>query len=606
MSEHVDRTILLVEDEVIVALAHERLLRKHGYSVLRANSGEAAIEVARAGETIDLVLMDIDLGPGIDGIDAAVEILASQSLPVVFLTGHSEQVLVDRVKDITRYGYVLKSAGEFMLLESINMAFELFNANRELRRSRDHYRSVVTLSGEIIVRHAADQRWVFVNKTACEFWGKSKSDLLDDGYLSFVHPDDLEATLAAWSTMKDDLQPVWGFINRQLTPKGWRSVEWNSAPLLDRAGHFVGHQATGRDVTERLNDAERNTDNPLHRALHQFRTVFDSAPMGIILADSENRVVEANAAAQRLLGFAAGELIGRSGRDLIHPDDLAEAPIEQVTESVVGAGAQPSIEHRFVRKDGSHVEVSAWIGRVELPGSHVSHMIQFHDISARKRAERRVETLLAEKEILLREVHHRVKNNLAVVAAMLGQQSQDSPDAARPDALLEAAARIRTMQSLYERTFESEDYSEVALAPYLEELIREAHGTIGMAGRVTLETDIENCRIPFNIGFPLGIIANELITNAAKHAFPSDRTNDSSADAPERRVSIAVRRLDDSIEMQYRDNGVGVPEDVIDGSSRGFGLTLIDLLSQQFDGEYRVRRDNGTEVTVVLQCPPAS
>ncbi len=600
---HADRTILLVEDEVIVALANERVLQKHGYSVLRADTGEAAIRAAVENDSVDLVLMDIDLGPGIDGTEAAARILQSRSVPIVFLTSHAERKMVERVKGITRYGYVLKSAGEFVLLESVSMAFELFEANQELKRSRDHYRSVVTLSGEIIVRHAADQRWVFVNQTACEFWGRSQSELLNDGYLSLVHPDDLDETRAALSTMRDGLEPVWGLVNRQLTPGGWRSFEWNIAPLLDQEGTFVGHQATGRDVTERLNATERDSNNPLHRALHQFRAVFDSAPMGIILADSENGIIDANLAAQHLLGYAPGELIGRNGRDLIHPDDHAETPIERVTESVVGAAAQPSIEHRFVRKDGSHVEVSAWVSRVELPGSHVSHMIQFHDISAREKAERRVETLLAEKEILLREVHHRVKNNLAVVAAMLGHESQNSMGSTKQDALRDAAARIRTMQSLYERAYDSEDYTEVALAPYLEGLVREAHESLGMGERVILETDFADVSVSFKHAFALGILANELMTNAAKYAFPPDASSRSPIQDNDQRVSILARRSDDRIEMQYRDNGVGFPDGVIDGSSKGFGLTLIDLLSRQFDGEYHVRRDNGAEVTIILTSP---
>lgn len=607
IDHHHDRTILLVEDEAIIALANERLLRKHGYAVVCEATGEAALERVAEDPSIDLILMDIDLGPGIDGTEAATHILQHQSVPIVFLTGHAEKEMVDRVKGITRYGYILKSAGEFVLLESITMAFEMFETNRELERSRDHYQTVVRLSGEIVVQHAADQRWVFVNQVACEFWGRSEEELLNDGYLSFVHPDDQEATLEALTTMMERREPIWGLVNRQLTPRGWRDVEWNSAPLVDHAGAFVGHQATGRDVTERLRTAERSSQDPVHRALHQFRTVYDSAPMGIILADDDNRIVETNATAQHLLGYAAGELIGRNGRELIHPDDLAETPIEHVTESVLALSERPSIEHRFLRNDGTYFHASAWIGRIEIPGSRVSHMIQFQDISARKNAEQRVATLLAEKELLLREVHHRVKNNLAVVAAILAHQEGHDTTNAEQSTLREAASRIRTMQSLYERAFESEDYAEVALAPYLEKLVRDAHEALGMREHVLLGIDVEDLRLPFNVVFPLGIIAKELITNAARHAFREEARNPAPRPMPnhptEQRVSLSVRRLDGSIEMCYRDNGVGIPDEVIDGPNHGFGLTLIDLLSRQLEGEYRLRQDGGTEVRIVFPAP---
>src|SRR6056297_3134624 len=105
------RTILLVEDEAIISLAQRATLEKYGFAVLKALSGEQAIEAVSGNPNIDLVLMDIDLGKGIDGTEAATQILAFRDLPIVFLTSHSEREMVDKVRDITRYGYVLKSTG---------------------------------------------------------------------------------------------------------------------------------------------------------------------------------------------------------------------------------------------------------------------------------------------------------------------------------------------------------------------------------------------------------------------------------------------------------------------------------------------------------------
>jgi PAS domain S-box-containing protein len=125
------KKILLVEDEALIAMAEAQMIRKHGYEVLTVHSGEKAVEAAETDPDIALILMDIDLGRGIDGPEAAEKILASQELPIVFLSSHSEKEYVDRVKTITGSGYILKNSGEFVLIESIHMALNLFEAKRE-------------------------------------------------------------------------------------------------------------------------------------------------------------------------------------------------------------------------------------------------------------------------------------------------------------------------------------------------------------------------------------------------------------------------------------------------------------------------------------------
>src|SRR5512133_3453395 len=131
------KTILLVEDQPIIALAESKGLQRLGYEAQTAMHGEAAIEIIQdTKRDIDLILMDIDLGPGMDGTEAARHILALRNLPIVFLTSHSERTTVDRVRGITRYGYVIKNSGDFVLQSSIEMAFDLFRAHEDLRSGK--------------------------------------------------------------------------------------------------------------------------------------------------------------------------------------------------------------------------------------------------------------------------------------------------------------------------------------------------------------------------------------------------------------------------------------------------------------------------------------
>jgi CheY-like chemotaxis protein len=140
------KTILLVEDEALIAMREADVLKKHGYRVLTVHNGDKAVAAAER-EKIDLILMDIDLGLGkMDGTAAAERILRGREVPIVFCTSHAEKEMVEKVKNITSYGYVLKNSGEFVLLESVGMAFELFDAQKELRNSEAFLDSIIDQS----------------------------------------------------------------------------------------------------------------------------------------------------------------------------------------------------------------------------------------------------------------------------------------------------------------------------------------------------------------------------------------------------------------------------------------------------------------------------
>ena len=172
-------TILLVEDEVLIAMKESQILQKHGYEVITANNAQKAIEAA-ASPDIDLILMDIDLGKGkMDGTEAAELILRQRELPIVFVTSHTEREMVERVKGITRYGYVVKNSGEFVLLEAIQMAFELFNAHRDLQTSESKYKTIFANSPLGIFRSTPEGRFLEVNTALADMLGAPLKTLND-------------------------------------------------------------------------------------------------------------------------------------------------------------------------------------------------------------------------------------------------------------------------------------------------------------------------------------------------------------------------------------------------------------------------------------------
>ena len=150
MNDNHKKTLLLVEDEVLIALCKQKELERYGYNVLTVNTGEKAIAISKENEEIDLILMDIDLGCGIDGTQAAELILKDKELPVVFMSSHTDPEVVEKTEKIASYGYVVKSSNITVLDSSIKMAFKLYKAYKKIYESEEKYRANFEIESDAI------------------------------------------------------------------------------------------------------------------------------------------------------------------------------------------------------------------------------------------------------------------------------------------------------------------------------------------------------------------------------------------------------------------------------------------------------------------------
>ena len=187
MDENEAPTILLVEDEVIISMATMRKLEAFGYKAISASSGEKAVQRVLENPHISLILMDIDLGRGKSGPEAALEILRRRTVPIVFLTSHAEREMVEKVRGITRYGYLLKSCGDFVLRSSIEMAFELFESHKGLEKEKERYKTTLHSIGDAVAAFYMTSLNYRVglgvntvsNKVYINLWGGSGVDIID-------------------------------------------------------------------------------------------------------------------------------------------------------------------------------------------------------------------------------------------------------------------------------------------------------------------------------------------------------------------------------------------------------------------------------------------
>lgn len=376
---HTD-SILLVEDEAIVAMDEQRMLCNRGYEVEIARTGEAAVEAVRSDPSIALVLMDIDLGRGIDGTESARRILEIRELPIVFLTGHAEREMVEKVKGITKYGYVLKTAGEFVLLESIAMAFELFEAHSRLAARERRHRALFDGTPASISIYDAQARFVDVNAVTARQLGLPKEQIIGHSVREFA-PGNYETALEQIRMCLESDQPVERVSQARL---GSGEVRWFRSYL--RTLELEGEsdpvvQIVSYDIT-----GEKRAVEALEARERQYRLIVENTSDYVAVVDEQTRVVFASENAEKLLGYAAEEILGASVLDFVLPED--RGAVERAFARMLETAAGTSAEARVVRKDGS----VCWVESRAKPFQEASGakrvVYALRDITDRKRAER--------------------------------------------------------------------------------------------------------------------------------------------------------------------------------------------------------------------------
>ncbi len=451
MQERGSFHILLVEDQLVLASVEETQLKGFGYRVMHATSGEEALSLLAEGSGIfDLIVMDVELGRGKDGIETAKEILSRRKIPIIFSTSHTDLETIERMEKTSPYGYVIKNAGIFVLEASIKMALRLFEANAKLQ-------------------------------------GQSEA-------------------------IKD-------FYNN--APCGYHS--------LDRNGKFLI-----------VNDTE----------LHW-------------------------------LGYTREELVGK-----VNFGELVATGWGEVFRRTFPEGKKPesvsNLDLRLTRKDGSTFPVLVsrnWI--FDEGGEIVMSRSTLIDNTLQKEAEARVASLLKEKNLILREVHHRVKNNMNSVVSLLALKSDTCEEPLTKKVLTEAISQVESMGYLYERLYQSEVKGDVELAAYLPGLIGEMLRIFGRGDSIRVVSDIAATRLDAGRLSALNIIINELITNSVKYAF--DGVSDPL-------ISVTAKLVGTSLSIVYEDNGKGLPENFSVGGSDGFGMTLMEGLASQLGGSIGAKK----------------
>ncbi|MEW5773613.1 MAG: histidine kinase dimerization/phosphoacceptor domain -containing protein [Thermodesulfobacteriota bacterium] len=325
-------------------------------------------------------------------------------------------------------------------------------------------------------------------------------------------------------------------------------------------------------------------DAALRASEAKYREIFENSADGLFQSTPEGRYASANPALSRMLGYGSPAELMAEITDI--PNQLYADPAarEELLRLLDQYGEVKAFEARLRRRDGAlrwcSVNARATLG----PDGRVARIEgAVEDIHERKRAEERLRSSLREKEVLLKEVHHRVKNNLQVVSGLLFLQADSLEDPAARAALEESQNRIASMALAHEALYGSDDMARVDLKDYVDRLMSRLVSSLGDKG-VRVAVEVSAAPLPLTKAVPCGLILNELVTNALKYAF----------DRPGGTITVATRRDGPMVELSVADNGRGLPAHITPENAATLGLQLVANLTAQLRGTLRIGRENGT------------
>lgn len=583
--------ILVVEDETIIALYTMRLLESKGLEVVgTVCTGEEAIQCAGRDKP-DVILMDIVLSGEMDGISAAEEINAQYDIPIIYLTGHSDEVTLNRAKATKPYGYILKPINEDELYSTIVTATYKHNLEKQLKESEIRYRTLFdnSKSGVAIyrsVRNGRDFHFVDFNRAGEKIDMIKREEVIGKSVLEiFPGIRDFglfEVFQRVWETGEPESHPIAQYLDNRIA--GWRENYVYKLP----SGEIV---AIYSDET-----ARKQAEMTIRESEERYRGIVENLPLlicrflpasGIITYVNERYCSHFKKSQEELIGHPFLDLIPEERREKAkkHFDSLSrENPVQISVQRVEIPNGK-----RWLR----------WTDQALLDdrGRVIEYQSIGEDITEYRRAEELIKSSLAEKEMLLKEIHHRVKNNFQIINSLINLHEINIKHEEFLQVLRDLKNHIRTMSIIHDRLSRTGDIRRIDFADYIRAISQELYTIyVHDPERIGLHIDAEEIMLHMDQAITSGLILNELLTNTFKHAFPENYKGDCSI-----WVSLKKRR-GGMVELVVRDNGPGIPEDTYLKGEQSLGMLLVtNMTEKQLEGAITLDRENGTRITITFK-----
>ena len=450
---------------------------------------------------------------------------------------------------------------------------ERIKADKNISEAEEKFRSLVeySLIGIYIIQ---DETFIYTNPKFEEIFGYENDEMIGFNVYKAVHPDYIDTVK---NNIKMRLKTDAGDI--QYTFKGLKKdgtiidVEVRGSKMM--YNDKIAIIGSLNDITERITAEEE-----LHRSQQRLKFHIQKTPLGVIEWDLDFRVVNWNESAEKIFGFARHEVLGKKAVEIILPESAREK-VDEVWKKLISQTGGSRSTNANITKSGDEI-LCEWYNTplIDNNGIVIGVASLIEDITERKIAEEQLKKSLKEKELLLQEIHHRVKNNLQIIVSLLKLQSRYIYDKRDLEIFNKSRARVETMSLIHEKLYKSVDLANINMTNYIRDLtghLFKAYGVNPADYKLTINSEEVNLGI--DTAIPCGLIINELVSNSLKHAFRINQTGE---------IEINICLKECSIILNVSDNGVGLPKDFNMENTDSLGLQLVSTLAKQLDGDISI------------------
>ena len=495
----------------------------------------------------------------------------------------------------------------------------------ELAESENRYRAVVEDQTELICRFAPDGTLTFVNDAYCRYFMLDKKDCIGKQHTVVLPPEDNRQMRTHLKALTPD-NPVAYIVHRIIMPSGEaRWQRWSDRAIFNESGTVEEYQSVGRDITDTI-----KAELALRESEEHYRQLVEMSPDAILVLN-DSKTMEINSASLTLFGASSPQqLLGGSATSLVHPDFLTTYE-NWICGAMTGKKPTSLIELKIVQFNGTVLDIETSAVPITYQGRQAVQVVA-RDITQRKMLEdqvknqqeilekqvheRTIDLLRAneqlkmeiierksmqeeltiasnEKDLLLREVHHRVKNNLQLIIGLIDMTKMRTHDTAIAAVLTDIMAKIHTMGLIHTRLYESKRFDKINMKQQVTELVDMTSGFYSHEHcTIDFTLDCAEIYLPVDQAMPCALALNEVLSNIHKHAFKGRRSGV---------VEISSSREYTMLRFVIRDNGVGLPKGFDIEQSNRLGLKLMRaLVEQQLHGSVLIKSENGTRVVIEI------
>ncbi|MBD2448366.1 PAS domain S-box protein [Nostoc sp. FACHB-152] len=444
-----------------------------------------------------------------------------------------------------------------------------------------------------------------------------------------IHPDDVDFVNNTIQNHFAQITPFYAAEFRVLCQDG--TYKWildRGQALWDQNGQVVRMVGSHTDITERkqaeatvskllaqleIKVEERTAElkrintslqaeilkrEEIEKALREseerFRTAFHQAAVGIAHVGLDGRWLLVNQRLCDIVGYTPQELELRTFQEITHPEDL-EAALKYVNEMLIGIIQTYTMEKRYIRKDSSIIWVNITVSLTHTSAGEPKYFIYVvEDISDRKHSQNQIQASIVEKEVLLKEIYHRVKNNLQVISSLLNLQSEYIKDKQDLEIFQKSQQRIASMALIHEKMYQSPDLARIDFGEYIQDLVATLFSSYEVQeGSISLNLNLDNhVLLGLDLAIPCGLIVHELVSNSLKYAFPL-------GGKCEIDIDIRQNSQQQSI-ITVSDNGIGLPPNFDFKNTASLGWQLVDALIYQISGDINIVSNNGVKFQIIF------